>query len=393
MSIDIVRARAETPGADKVLHFNNAGAGLMPACVLDALKSHLDLEADIGGYEASNAMAEARQRTYDAIAEFINADADEIALVENATVAWLMVFHAMVKNFAPGDKILTVEAEYVSNYISYLQVAKAHGLEIVVAPSGADGSVDLAAMENLIDDRVKLIAMTHIPTNGGLINPAAAVGKIAKKAGVLYLLDACQSVGQVPIDVAAIGCDALSATDRKYLRGPRGTGFLYVRKELIQDLEPPFLDLHAARWTTADGYEILPTVKRFENWEFYVAGTIGLGVSVDYAMSWGIEAIHARLVKLAEQLRGDLSAIPGVTVTDIGSERGGIVTFVKSGVAAPAIKAQLATKKINTTVTGRDSTRIDMERRGLDDIVRASVHYYNTEDEIARFCEAVEALR
>jgi len=392
MSIDIARARAETPGTANVLHFNNAGAGLMPKPVLDALFTHLQLEANIGGYEAAARAAPQRERTYKAIAELLNADADEIALVENASVAWLQAFHAMLRQFRPGDKIITVEAEYASNYISYLQAARSHGVEIVVAPSGGDGAVDLEALRNLIDDRVKMIAVTHVPTNGGLVNPAEEIGRIAREAGVYYLLDACQSCGQLVLDVEKIGCDALSVTGRKYLRGPRGTGFLYVRKNRIESLEPLFLDLHAAQWTGRDSFEILPTAKRFENWEFYIAGVIGLGVAVDYALGWGMENIAARVVDLAGKLRASLAAIPGVDVTDIGSQKCGIVTFTKDGMTPGDIKTALGEKHINVSVSNLGSTRIDMEKRGLDEVVRASVHYYNDDDEIARFCEAVEAL-
>ncbi len=392
MTFDIARARAETPGTRNVLHFNNAGAGLMPKPVLDAVTDHLKLESEIGGYEAATLNGALRERAYQAVAMLLNAKPEEIALVENASVAWLMAFHAMLRHLRPGDKIITVEAEYASNYISYLQAAETHGVEIVVAPSDASGAVDIAALENLIDGKVKMIAVTHVPTNGGLVNPAEEIGRIARAAGVYYLLDACQSCGQVPLDVEKIGCDALSVTGRKYLRGPRGTGFLYVRKDRIAELEPTFLDLHAAQWITPDTYKIDPTAKRYENWEFYIAGVIGLGVAVDYALGWGMEAIHQRVVGLAGNLRASLGAIPGVTVTDIGMQKCGITTFTKAGISPSGIKSALASKKINVSVSGRSSTLLDMDKRGLADVVRASVHYYNDEAEIRRFCEAVEVL-
>ncbi len=392
MTIDVARARAETPGTQYVTHFNNAGAGLMPGPVLDALTDHLKLEATRGGYEAAEARATEKARTYEAIATLLNAKPEEIALVENATVAWLMVFHAMIRDFKPGDKIITAEAEYATNYISYLQVARERGIEIVVAPSDEAGALDTAALENLMDERVRMISVTHVPTNGGLVNPALEIGRIAKKTGALYLLDACQSVGQIPMDVREIGCDALSVTGRKYLRGPRGTGFLYVREGLIAELQPPFLDLHAAKWTGPDTFEIDPTAKRFENWEYYVAGIIGLGVAVDYALDWGMENIHARIVGLADHLRTSLDAIPGVSVQDIGAQKCGITSFTKNGVSPPDIKAALARHKINVSVSRWGSTLLDMDRRQLTEVVRASVHYYNDETEIARLCELVEGL-
>lgn len=392
MTFDISRARAETPGTQHVLHFNNAGAGLMPTPVIDEVMGHLKLESERGGYEA-NAMAKAAQdHAYCAVAKLINASPDEIAMVENATAAWLMIFHAMIRDFKAGDKILTVEAEYAANYVSYLQAERDKGIEIVVVPSDEAGAVDLSALENLLDDKVKLISVTHVPTNGGLVNPAKEIGAIAKRAGVLYLLDACQSVGQLPIDVKEIGCDALSVTGRKYLRGPRGTGFLFVRKDLLLGLEPVYIDHSAAAWTDIGSYELVDSAKRFENWEFYVAGVIGLGVAVDYALEWGMDAISDRVISLADNLRRDLSVIPGVSMTDIGHYKCGITTFVKEGVDPADIKARLDAQDINVSVSKRSSTRIDMTRRGLTDIVRASVHYYNDENEIARFCEAVEAL-
>ena len=392
MIFDIARARAETPGTQHVLHLNNAGAGLMPTPVLDAVTSHLKLESERGGYEANAIAKGAQNRAYSAVAELINASPDEIAMVENATAAWLMIFHAMIRDFQPGDKILTVEAEYAANYVSYLQAARDKGLEIVVVPSDEAGAVDLVALENLLDDKVKLISVTHVPTNGGLVNPAKEIGAIAKQAGVLYLLDACQSVGQLPIDVKEIGCDALSVTGRKYLRGPRGTGFLFVRKDLLLGLEPVYIDHSAAVWTDIGSYELVDSAKRFENWEFYVAGVIGLGVAVDYALEWGMDVISDRVISLADKLRSDMAAIPGVSLTDIGHHKCGITTFVKEGIDPDDIKARLDEQDINVSVSKRSSTRIDMTRRGLTQIVRASVHYYNDENEIARFCEAVEAL-
>ena len=390
MTIDVARARRETPGCANVLHFNNAGSALMPQSVLDATVDYLELEAAIGGYEAADQKEAAIEHFYDAAASMLGCHRDEIAFVENATRAWDMAFYAIP--FSPGDRILTARAEYASNVVAFLQVAERTGAVVEVIPSDETGQVSVDALSEMIDERVKLIAITHVPTNGGLVNPAAAIGAVARQAGIPYLLDACQSVGQMPVNVEAIGCDMLSTTGRKYLRGPRGTGFLYVRRELCQRLDPPFLDLHAATWTARDAFVIRDDARRFENWETNYAGKVGLAVALDYAQSWGMDAIWARIQPLAASLRESLSAIPGVHITDIGAEQCGIVTFMVDGIAAPEIGQALATQAINVTVSRTSSTRYDMEARGLREIVRASVHYYNDEAEIARFCEAIAAL-
>jgi selenocysteine lyase/cysteine desulfurase len=387
---DLERARAETPGCDQLVHLNNAGSALMPQRVLDAVVQHLQDEALLGGYEAADAAAAAIERVYDAAAALLGASADEIAIVENATRAWDMAFYSM--SFAPGDRILTAQAEYASNYLAFLQVARRTGAVVEAIPNDEYGQVDLTALRNMIDSRVKLIAITHIPTNGGLVNPAAEIGQIARAAGVCYLLDACQSVGQMPIDVTTIGCDMLSATGRKYLRGPRGTGLLYVRRAWIERLEPPLIDLHAATWTAPEHYRLRSDARRFENWETNVAGKIGLGVAIDYACGWGLEAIWERVHELAARLRSRLREMPGVTVHDLGQVQCGIVSFTVAGHLAGVVRDRLRAQQINVSISRLTSTRLDMAERGLDELVRASVHYYNTEDEIDQLCVALRTL-
>ncbi|MCJ9704446.1 aminotransferase class V-fold PLP-dependent enzyme, partial [Bradyrhizobium sp. SHOUNA76] len=327
--IDIGEIRADTPATSRLAYLHNAGAALMPTPVVAALKRHIDLESEIGGYAAADRETDRLEAVYGSVARLLNAAPDEIALVENATVAWQMAFYSLA--FRQGDRILTAEAEYAANYVAFLQVAKRTGAVIDVVPSDASGELDVHALERMIDERVKLIAITWVPTNGGLVNPAAAIGKVARAHGIAYLLDACQAVGQMAVDVEAIGCDMLSATGRKFLRGPRGTGFLYVRRAMLQRLEPPMIDHFAAPWVSRDEYRLRDDGRRFETWENNYAARLGLGAAVDYALEIGIAPIQQRCRMLAGRLRSGLAALPGITIRDLGRAPGAIVSFTVDG--------------------------------------------------------------
>lgn len=387
---DLARLRADTPGTRHRIHLNNAGAALMPAPVAEAVIRHTRREAEIGGYEAADEAEAALEGVYDSLARLIGAHRDEIALVENATVGWQMAFYAM--GFRPGDRILTARAEYAANYIAFLHVAQKTGAVIEVIPDDADGVLDPQALAAMIDDRVKLIAITWIPTNGGLTNPAAAVGRIARAHGIPYLLDACQAAGQVRIDVNELGCDMLSAAGRKFLRGPRGTGFLYMRRDWIQRLHPPMVDLYGATWTAPNRYELRADARRFETWEHNYAARLGLGAAVDYALAVGMEAIEARCLALGDTLRAALRAIPGVRVHDLGPRPAAIVTFSLDGTDSAAVQARLAAEGINVSTASPAGALLDATARGLPLMVRASPHYYNTEDELERLAGTVRQM-
>lgn len=376
----IEAARRDTPGVANVVHFNNAGAALPPQVVVDTVIDHLRSEAEIGGYEAAAAASTRLDAVYESIATLIGATAGDIAVVENATRAWDMAVYGYP--FRRGDRVLTARAEYASNVIALLQLQRRHGIEIVLIDDDEHGQVSLDHLEAELAHGASMVALTHAPTNGGLINPAAEVGELCRNHGAFYVLDACQSVGQVPLDVRAIGCDVLSATSRKYLRGPRGAGLLYVGERALEQCEPPFLDLHAATWTTDSTYEIRPGAKRFENWETNVAAKLGLGAAVDYALALGIENTWPRIQALADRLRRELTALDDIDVHDKGTVRGGIVTFTVNGRTAEEIKATLADAGINTSVSPPEYARYDLPHRQLPTLVRASVHYYNTDAEI-----------
>ena len=382
--MDIEQLRHETPGCRSGLHFNSAGAALMPRPVLKSLLDHLILESEIGGYEAADRAEEQIEHTYKSLARLVGGKAQEIALIENATRAWDMAFYAIP--LSAGDRILTSVVDYDSNFVAYLQRAQQTGASVEAVPAAENGELDLAALEAMLDERVKLISISHAPTSNGLINPVEAIGRIAKARGILYLVDACQTVGQMPIDVDKIGCSFLTGTGRKFLRGPRGTGFLWVREDLIKRYEPPLIDFHAAKWVDDDRYEVRHDARRFECWESYVAGRIGLGVAVDYALDLGLDAIRERVRYLAATLRKEIAAVPGALVTDQGLEQSGIVTFSLAGRQPAEVKTELMSRCAAVTIATCQSSRMSMIPRGLEEgVVRASLHYYNTEDEIERF--------
>ena len=395
VAIDVDRARADTPGCELVVHLNHAGTSLAPRPVLDAQVEWLQAEALTGGYELAADRQADRQATYNEVAALVGAHRDEIALVENATFAWHQAFWSLP--LRRGDRILTCTVEYASSYLSYLQAERRRGVSIEVIPDDEDGQLSLPALADLLDDGrapVGLVAVTQVPSNGGLVNPVAGVGALCREAGVPFLLDACQSIGQMPVDVDEIGCDLLSATGRKFLRAPRGTGFLYVRRSLLERLdrmgaEPAFLDLLGADWIAPHGYELRPDARRFENWESNLAAVAGLRAAVTYARSWGLGAIAERVGAMAEALRSRVAEVPGVRVNDLGRHRSGIVTFTVDGVAAADVQARLRGQGINVSVSEPSSTRLDAERRRLPSLVRASVHYVTTDAELDRLTGAV----
>jgi len=380
------QVRSQTPGADQYVHLNNAGAALAPEQVLKAITDHLHLEARVGGYEAAALQKAELKAFHTAVAELVNAQPDNIAYASSATDAYNKALSSIP--FEKGDCLLTTQDDYVSNHIAFLQLEKRSGVQLLVAPvDKKQGGVDLEAIEKMIiEHRPKLVAVTHIPTNSGLIQDVEAIGQMCRDKNIWYLVDACQSAGQLPLDVEKIGCDFLSATFRKFLRGPRGAGFLYVSDRALEaGLEPLFLDLHSAVWTGKRDYQALPTAERFELWEQPHALVLGCKAAVEIALGLGLEAIAGRVQHLARFTREQLSAIDKVQVLDQGPALGGIVTFHIPGKNPIRLKKQLLDKKINCSVTDIKSARYDFDRKGVEWALRASPHYYNTEEEIGMF--------
>jgi cysteine desulfurase/selenocysteine lyase len=387
---EVDQLRAETKGTLNRIHFNNAGASMPPDVVVNTVVNYLQEEALEGGYETEFRYNDQIENTYNLIAKLINANPYEIAVVENASMAWGLAINGI--DFKNGDEIITSEVEYVTNLISFLNVQKSHQVSVKVVPNDEHGNFMLDEFKQAITQKTKLIAVTHIPSAAGCMLPIIEIGKIAREHNILYLVDACQSVGQVPIDVEEIGCDMLSVTGRKYLRAPRGTGFLYVRQEVQNYLKLLFIDGFTADLISPDEYKIRNDARRFELYEKNRALTIGLGKAVEYALNIGIDRIWQRIQYLAGSLRQQLTSIKNVIVHDMGDHQCGIVTFSIANTDAVSVKNELFLKGINVSVGQPKSTLIYMNKNHLNGVVRASVHYYNTEVEISIMVDLLKEM-
>ena len=383
--------RAQTPGTQTTVHFNHAGASLPSAATLQAIQAHLQREATQGPMEAGVASRELTEKARALAARLLNADPAEVALTGGNSPGWGAAFAAL-EPWLPGDRILVGRHEWGGNLAVMRLKAQRAGATLETIPSDDSGCVDAQALEAMLDERVRLIALTWLPANGGLINPAAAVGSVARRHGIPYFVDAAQAVGQLPVDVAQIGCDVLSGAGRKALRGPRGTGLLYVRRGFLDRLTPAFVDTHSAP-LGADGEPVLrPDAARLESAEASLALRCGLANALQEALDIGLPAIRARIDATAESLRTELAAIPGITVLDQGQERSGLVSFNVAGQDAVSVQRAMAAQGIAIGSNGVPYTPLDMQARGLTQIARASVSYLTNDAEIDRLLQGLRAL-
>jgi selenocysteine lyase/cysteine desulfurase len=391
-NLDVATLRADTPGCARIVHFNNAGSSLPPTPVVDAMVGHLRLEAEIGGYEAADARADEVRAFYTEAAALLGARPEEIAFANNSTHAYATALSAV--DFAPGDVVLTTRDDYISNQIAFLSLHRRRGVRIVHAPDAPGGGVDVDAMAALMrEHRPRIVAVTHIPTNSGLVQPVAEIGRHCRAQELLYLVDACQSIGQVPLDVAEIGADLLAATGRKFLRAPRGTGLLYVSERVLKaGYEPLFIDMRGARWTETGRYEPVATAARFEDWEFPYAALLGAAAALRYANRFGMPALSERTLGLAARLRESVRALDGFRVLDRGPRLGALVTCTVAGWEPEPLKAELAGRGIHGSVTLREHARFDFTDRDVDWCLRLSPHYFNTDEEVDRVVDELRGL-
>jgi selenocysteine lyase/cysteine desulfurase len=391
---NLARWRRDTPAVERLNHLNNAGAALSPTSVRRAVSDHLDLEAALGGYEATEARSEQLRAAGEAVGKVIGAAGRNIAFTQNATTAFAQALAAF--DFHRGDRIVTSRADYASNQIMYLALSRRLGVDVVRVPDAPEGGIDPAELEREVARRrPALVAVTWVPTNSGLLQPVEAIGEICRRLEVPYLVDACQAVGQLPVDVARVGCDYLSGTGRKFLRGPRGIGFLYAAdRVLAAGAYPITVDMHGATWSDPDDFTLTPDARRFESWEISHALVAGAGAAAAYALEVGIGTASDRARALAAYARERLSELPGVRVLDRGPELCAIATAQIAGRDAAAVKLALRARGINTSAADREDAVIDMDEKGTRSALRVSPHYYNTADEIdAAVAALAELLR
>ena len=348
--------------------------------------TYVHREVELGSHEAARVTEPELTMAYEYVARLLGCSADEVAIVDSGTRAWQMALASF--SLVPGDRILTTQNEYGSNLLAMLQAAHRWGAHVEFVATENDGSISIEDLRRKLGRDVRLITLCHVPSNSGIINPADAVGRLARQKSIPFLLDCCQSVGQVQTSVKQLGCDMLCGTGRKWLRGPRGTAFLYVRKEFAETLEPPFANLHSGKWTRT-GFTPSRDARMFETWEASYAARLGLSAAVEYALSWGIDNIRARVSALSNLLREALAGQPEVTVYDRGQTLSGIVTFSVDGVSAATLRRRLRARNIRLGVCRAAHARLDDPPRDSLDLLRASPHYFNTEEDIALLAAAL----
>jgi len=381
----VAALRRETPGCAGRVHLNNAGSSFSPRPVTEAILGHLRREAEIGGYEAAAEAADRLREGYGHLGRLLGCAPRNVAVVENATVAFSQALSAF--DFAPGDLLVTTRADYPSNRTMYRALEIRRGIEVRMAEDLPEGGVDPESVRRLAaDPRCRLVAISWIPTNSGLVQDAEGVGEVCESLGVPYLIDACQAVGQIPIDPARLRCDYLGGTSRKFLRGPRGLGFLYVSDRALERGDYPLgIDMDGAKLCEGDGLDLVDGAQRFESWESSHALVLGLCEAARYAVEVGVREAGERAAGLAAYARERLSGLPGVRALDRGPRLCAIATVEIAGRDANPVMLRLRERGINTSAAARtDGSPVQA--------LRVSPHYYNTRDEVDALVSAIEDL-
>ena len=374
-------------------HFNHAGMSLTPDVVQARMLAHLALEAEIGGYEAAGAAADELDAVPAALAVLLGAEPDEMVATESATAASELIFWSMAETlgFGPRDRILVDQMAYATAYSALRRLELARGSEVVVVPSEHDGTLALGALGDLLDDRTRLVLVTHMPTHVGTVTDAAAVGQVLAGSAATYVLDVSQTLGQLPLDVARFGCDVAFAPARKFLRGPRGTGVLYVRSTLAEQLvplTPPFGSVDGAG---ADRFTLPRAARRFDQFEYGVAARLALGEAARYAARIGLERIADVVAERSRAVVQLVGAAGGLHLVGQPDDRG-IISFVHRSMPPAEVQARLSAQGVNAWTNVPAGAPLDAARRPVLPSVRLSPHYVTTEEDLDRLEHALATL-
>jgi cysteine desulfurase / selenocysteine lyase len=390
--INVEQLRQETPGCLNQIFFNNAGASLIPKPALKAMIDYLEQENLVGGYELAQQKMPQTAQFYEQAAILLNTKPQNIAFANHATDAYNKAISSIP--FKKNDTILTTIDDYVSNHITFLSLQKRFGINIITSKKRFNNEIDFEDFEEkIIVHKPILVAVTHVPTNTGLIQNVEKVGELCQKHNALFLLDACQSVGQIEVDVQNIQCDFLTATGRKFLRGPRGTGLLYVSDKVLNlGLEPLFLDLHSAQWTSTNTYKTVKTAQKFESWELSHASLLGFATSLKYLNDIGIKNIEIQNKKISGYFREKLSIIENILVLDYGKNLSNIITWQHKKLSLLEHQTILKQNKICFSIAHKSVAIFDFEAKKVDWAIRFSPHYYNTIEEIDTVVDLLKSI-
>ena len=374
-----------------VVHFNHSGAGLPSPETVQAVVDHLRLEAERGPMEAGAIASDAIRNSYQVAAQLLGCAPQDVAFGTSHGQLYGNLIASIP--LSAGDKIFVSRQEWIGNVLCLQRSANLSGASLSLMASDDTSAVDPIALGESLSSEVRIVALTWIGAGSALINPAAAIGAAIRHAGssAFFIIDASQAIGQVPINVAEIGCDALIACGRKFLRGPRGTALAYISPRLAAEIVPRSIDNVSS--TLSNGNVVVAnSAQAFEFGEESVALKLGLGKAIEQALSLGVDRIRLKLHHKAAILRQALAVVPGVQLLDLGNSKGAAVTFAINGVACATAKQRLADQGINIGMNGPGYTPYDLSIRGISELLRASVHLSTTDDDIALIVNATRSI-
>lgn len=369
-------------------YLNHAATSPMSAATVEAMHQFMLQEQRLGAHVAVRGLSpQAAGRAYELIAAAIGAASTDIALTQSCSDGWSRIVGAM--RWQRGDRVLVGRNEWGGNLGMLQHLAAVHGIQVEMIPADAEGAVDLDALEAQLKQPARLVALTLASCNSPLVQPGPAVGALCARAGVPLLVDAAQAFGQLPLDVGALQCAALTAPGRKWLRAPRGTGFAYVNPAFLPELAPPFADHFSRPWSEPGTWAYRPDARRLETSDFSMALRLGLANALEEWTATGVAAIRQGIQQRAEWLRLQAAEEAGLTVQVLKQHAmSGIVTLESRRHPAPVLVQALQAQGIEATASPQAYTPWDMQARGLKEVLRLSVAH-DTDWHSLQACVAV----